>query len=177
MRTIIAVIAVSIFILLVMGISKVVAQGGLPTYGTIFSEQCDSATSALFLHNGRMYNIDLAALFNLHVEPGIWEGYDSPTPFGGTFRPNDRANPGGERAGSIYLYTPCDRTAKFSYAWRNTDGTITIFVLNSDRTTNIRGEECNPHKSPARERCGNHDFNFGYIDAAEWDGVVNSEAW
>lgn len=139
------------------------AQSELPT-GGLFAEQCDTAISALLLVDSDAIWLNLKILMSMEFSPGIWYGYDSSTPFGGSY-------PLGEREAYLYLYTPCGEM--FTIVWRNLDGSLLVFAMTNDELTDINGNLC--RRDDGSERCGNHQFEYGYVEAEEWQRVTEDQ--
>lgn len=145
------------------------------TTHSLFSKQCSQIVLVHYFYDSTMQVIDVDNLLNMEYAAGIWHGYD-PDPddnvphysFGGTY-------PEGESAGQIYTYSqvtpeliPCG--GGFATAWRNLDGTITLFVFTDLELTNSKGQPCT--RGDGSERCGHHHFEFGYVSAEEWQRVT-----
>jgi hypothetical protein len=144
------------------------AHAQTPT-GSIFAAQCGQIDSATLYQYARSTNSDgtlytlrsyrvrnLNELATLQVAPGVWNGYESAAPFGGTYPRNDL----GYWQYRLVTQSPCGEFEV--WAWDNSDGTMLLFAFyNMQSNCDSNGNHC-----------GRHNFLHYYVSLSEWQRVT-----
>lgn len=151
--------------------SPVMAQRALPDpipTGGMFTVQCDAIYYAVMDDGDDTTALDVRALMAMAYEPGVWQGYDSPLPFGGREQV--------VMVGHIWTVTTCGADG-YARVYENSDGSYTLMVYwDTVATYADTDEPCvyQPGQDNPRH-CGLHHGVFGFVSAEEWARVSGEQ--